>query len=283
MDVPLIAVLGSDGQLGQEFINSLGNRCYPPEFDLSSGFDITDPTSLKFLTKLRPRIIVNCAAYTNVDKAEKEREKARAINADSLFGLSAVAKECEALLVHFSTDQVFNGNNNQAEVDDSVHPINYYGQTKAGGEVNIIKMGVQHLIIRTSWLFGGENHESSFVKKVLDKARKGEELFGVTDQVGCPTYTEDLVECTMALIEANQRGIFHFRNAGETSKFDFMRKIVEVAGLDAIVQPKLTSDFPPGAKRAEVSILSTKKTAELCRNRPWQAALMGCLRAKVRA
>jgi dTDP-4-dehydrorhamnose reductase len=266
MSVPFVVV--GLGQLGQEFVGKLGCAGY----DLPH-IDITNPESLKLIAALKPEVIINCAAYTDVDGAEREPGKAWAVNTVGPGNLADIAKRSGATLVHYSTDQVFSGvGKHPFAVDTPLCPVNVYADSKADGEERVIRSGANYLIIRTSWLYGGAGH--NFVLRILEDARNKPNLIGVTDQISVPTYTKDLVEGTLAMLKAGASGIYHLTNLGKASKFEFIQEIVRAAGLTTEVRPGLTSDFPPSdAKRPEFSVLSLILTRPFYRPRPWQEAL----------
>ena len=242
-----------------------------PEFDIS----IKDQV-LEVLKKLRPEVIVNCAAYTNVDGCETNEEIASRVNGTGVGYLAEAAKEIGAVLVHISTDYVFEGNKGTPYIeDDAVNPISAYGRSKLLGERAILDSGLERFfIIRTSWLYGpgGKN----FVETIVRLAKEREELRIVSDQVGSPTYTHDLAEAVFNLLKAESShlspvtshcpyGIYHFANEGQCSWHEFATAIIEEAKIagEPIVAQKLvpirTEEYPLPATRPAYSVFSKEK------------------------
>jgi len=240
-----------------------------PDFDLTNG-DQVDIT----LRELRPTLIINCAAFTNVDDAEVQEKVATQINADGPGHLAKVAKEIGSLLVHISTDYVFSGDKNSPYTEtDLTRPLSAYGRSKLAGEEAILNSGLKRfIIIRTSWLYGpgGKN----FVETIIRLAKEREELRIVADQYGTPTYTGDLAEAIFNLVGIAQNtkgedrhifGFYHFSNCGECSWYQFAEEIINQVRLhneDVAVKkitPISTSEFPLPAARPPYSIFDKEK------------------------
>jgi dTDP-4-dehydrorhamnose reductase len=235
---------------------------------IRSDLDITDSTSVNAaIGEHAPSIIVNCAAYTAVDKAEVEENVANAINGSSVELLASAANAAHALLVHISTDFVFDGTNVAPyEVTDRTAPVSAYGRSKLLGELAATH-AAKHVIVRTSWLFGV--HGPNFVEAIRNQIRKGTNpLRVVADQRGRPTYTPHLANAIIRLARlayesSDARGIVHYADAEECSWFDFARAIAEESNAEVAVTPVTTDEFPRPAKRPAYSVLSTERYERL--------------------
>lgn len=264
-----LAIVGASGQLGSQFINDYPKHtiAFSP-----SDLDITDKTTFEGLERTRPRVIINCAAYTNVDKAEIEPDLAYAVNADGAANLAQLARKIDALLVQISTDYVFDGKSTRPYFEeDPTNPINVYGKTKLEGEKAVMNSGARYLILRTAWLYGGKG--PNFILKMIGLGRQHPQVKVVDDQIGSPTFTKDLAEATMALIKNRQTGLFNAVNAGQTSRFELTKEIFRLSGLVAKVIAAKSADFPTPAARPTYSVLATSKLARFYRPRAWQDAL----------
>jgi dTDP-4-dehydrorhamnose reductase len=237
--------------------------------------DITDQAVVQgTVLKLKPALIINCAAFTRVDECEEKKELAFAVNGSGVGHLAEAARQVGARLVHFSTDYIFDGTKRVPyEEEDRACPASIYGASKWEGECRLRKYAEAYLIIRTQWLYGGGGNH--FVKTILKLAEKQDVLRVVDDQVGSPTWTVDLAEATLALIEKGATGVYHLVNSGECSWYTFASKIIEEKGLPVKVVPCTTAEFPRPAKRPAYSALSTAKAAaELGKLLPtWDVAL----------
>ena len=276
-----VLLTGSKGMLAQAILNKK-----PKAWDLLAvdmdALDITDPAAVQHtVSKFNPALIMNCAAFTRVDDCEEKKELAFAVNGDGVGYLAEAASRLGARLVHFSTDYIFDGRGSEPYEEGSpVCPVNVYGASKWEGECQVRKHLQDHLIIRTQWLYGqGGNH---FVKSILRLAEKQDVLKVVDDQVGSPTWTEDLSEAVLALIEKELSGTYHLVNSGQSSWYQFARRIIEEAGLSTKVVPCTTAEFSRPAKRPAYSVLSTAKAAaDLGRPLPhWEVALKRFIRLK---
>lgn len=260
-----ILVTGANGQLGNEMRvvarNSADNYIFTDVAEL----DITDATAVeKMVTDNDVKVIVNCAAYTNVDKAEDDREFAELLNARAVENLAQAIRRNDGLLVHVSTDYVFGGtkNNTPCREDEPANPTGVYGVTKLHGEQAIIASGCHHIIIRTAWLYSefGKN----FLKTMLDLTTTKSQLKVVFDQVGSPTYAYDLALAIFDIVEnrkyVDNDGIYHYSNEGVCSWFDFTKMIAEYAdhtGCD--IQPCHSDEFPSKVIRPSYSVLDKTK------------------------
>ena len=257
-----ILLIGARGMLGRELVRALCERMGASSDERLVArdideLDITDPEAVcEQLTRIAPRIVVNAAAYTNVDGCETNRDAARAANVIGPGNLARTCADIDALLVHFGTDFVFDGRATQPyQPNDDANPLSVYGRTKWDGEGAIRAAACRHLIVRTSWLFGvaGRN----FVEAIIDRAESGEPLRVVDDQIGCPTYAVDLAEAVIALLNAGADGVVHFCNDGPCSWFDFAVEIVGQLRLGVSVAPIRTSDLDRPAHRPAFSVLDS--------------------------
>lgn len=227
--------------------------------------DITDAAAVAEAVKAnRVDVIVNCAAYTNVDKAEDDAEFAEKLNAEAVRNLAQAVKANGGTLIHVSTDYVFGGNRGNTPRDEAeaTNPTGVYGLTKLHGEQVIAETGVKALIIRTAWLYSefGKN----FVKTMLDLTSTKPALKVVFDQVGTPTYAQDLADAIVHIVESGQlagnEGIYHFSNEGVCSWFDFTKMIAEIAGNTGCdIQPCHSNEFPSKVVRPSYSVLDKTK------------------------
>ncbi|CEN43500.1 Spore coat polysaccharide biosynthesis protein spsK [Capnocytophaga canimorsus] len=257
-----ILVTGANGQLGSEIQNIQG-KTKNYLFTDASDLDITDRQAISdFVKKNNIQIVVNCAGYTNVDKAEDDIQTANLINNIAVGYLAEVCKENNASLIHISTDYVFGGTKNTPYSEaDPTEPLGIYGRTKLEGEKAIQNADIDYLIIRTSWLYSlsfGHN----FVKTIQRLSSERNELKVVFDQVGTPTNARDLAAFIVHIIEKDlckKREVYHFSNEGVCSWFDFAAEIVRMSGNDCLVKPCLSSEFPSKVKRPSYSVLDKSK------------------------
>jgi dTDP-4-dehydrorhamnose reductase len=271
-------VAGASGQLGRALVALLG-----PRVAWSGGSDALDVRDREAVRRrvveVGPEVVVNASAYNKVDAAETEVQEALAVNAAGPAHLARACREAGALLVHVSTDYVFDGALGRAYVeDDPPWPISAYGVSKLAGEAMVTSSGCQHLLLRTSGVFGAGGSRGkggSFVDRILARARAGEALRVVTDQVFSPTYAPDLARGLLALVDHGVRGLFHVTNAGETSWHGFARAALARAGLQVPVEEIRAADLALAARRPARSVLSNARYASLGMPmlRPWTAAL----------
>jgi dTDP-4-dehydrorhamnose reductase len=228
--------------------------------------------------QIKPTHIVNCAAYTNVDGAEKEPEIAFAVNTRGASNIAQIACECDARLIHISTDYVFNGIGTQPYVEEDLcAPINQYGQSKWEGEKRVLEAFPEACIVRTSWLFGSKG--KNFISSLMHWFQQKEELQVVFDQRGKPTYCQDLAAAILTLLD--KQGIIHFANDGERSRYQIALDLLEASkerGIQLRCQriiPVPSSTFPTLATRPSYSVLDTNKYFHLAdiKPRPWAAIL----------
>lgn len=275
-----ILVLGAKGMLGQDLMRVLREHLGVADCDQLSDWDLSeinicnkDEVALK-IGKLKPSLVINAAAYTNVDGCEDHVEDAMDANAVAPGNIAKVCKEINARLVHFSTDFIFDGQSDRPyRPDDPTNPLSIYGKSKLEGENAIKTSGCDHLLIRTAWLFGV--HGKNFVEAIFNKAAAGENLRVVNDQVGCPTYTIDLAHAVINLLNQDATETVHFCNSGICSWYDFAREIVGYASNDVTVEPIQSDQLDRPARRPAYSVLETSKYVELTGQTPasWQDAL----------
>ena len=249
-----VLVLGANGQLGSEFRSFLKEKAELFAFSHKE-LDILDLTGLinKFF-ELSPDVVINCAAYTKVDRAETEENLAYQVNAIGAKNVSYASFKIKAKVVYFSTDYVFDGAKNSPYNEfDKPNPLSIYGKSKFFGEEFTKHFNPNHLILRISWLYGING--SNFVKTIIRLAKEKGELKVVNDQVGTPTHTLDVVKQTWKLIQHDSVGLYHSSNTGQTNWFEFAKKIVEHLNLGAKVLPIKTKEFPTLAKRPNFSVL----------------------------
>ncbi len=260
-----ILVTGGNGQLGNCMRVAARNSTNEYIFKDVDDLDITDSEAVALDVKVNDYdVIVNCAAYTNVDKAEEQQEIAELINAKAVEYLSQAAKENEVELIHISTDYVFGGNMNNTPCSEEqvANPTGAYGVTKLHGEKAITSSGCNYIIIRTAWLYS--EYGKNFVKTMLNLTSDSQELKVVFDQTGTPTYAQDLADAIFDIVEnrkyIGKSGIYHFSNEGVCSWFDFTKMIAEYAGnASCNIKPCHSSEFPSRVVRPAYSVLDKSK------------------------
>lgn len=243
--------------------------------------DITDRAAVQeMVLSFAPKIIINCAAFTRVDECEEKKDLAFAVNGAGVGHLAEAACQTGAYFVHFSTDYIFDGTKGTSYgEDDPATPLSIYGASKWEGECLVRKHLEDYLLIRTQWLYGEDGNH--FVKTILRLAETQDVLKVVDDQVGSPTWTEDLAEATLALIEREATGTYHLVNDGYCSWYQFASRIIEEAGLPTKVIPCTTAEFPRPAKRPAYSVLSTDRAKSVLGSGlpPWERSLKRFLRS----
>jgi len=259
-----LLITGSKGQLGQEFyrIKSLSKHKFL--FTDYNQFNICSIDSINsYMSDLKVDCIINCAAYTDVRKAEFEREKAFDVNSNGVKNLVAYCEKNQIRLIHFSTDYVYNGDKIKPILEEEfVDPQNYYGFSKREGEKHIENSKSESIVIRTSWLYS--KYGNNFVNTIIDKSKNGENLKVINDQFGCPTYAKDLAEAVMQIIDSKDRldreaKVFNYSNEGSTSWFNFAKKILLLYGSDSKIEPVNSKFFKDEVKRPKFSITSKQK------------------------
>ena len=267
-----ILVTGANGMLGQDLCPILEDEGFDViETDVDT-LDITNPGMVKeVLSEKEPSIVIHCAAYTNVDKAEEDLETATKINVTGTENLARVCGENDITLVYISTDYVFDGKKGEKYTpSDTPNPINNYGLTKCQGEEAVRKFCKKYYITRTSWLYG--IHGKNFVETMISLAEKPE-LKVVDDQIGCPTWTVELSNGIVELLEDEAPfGTYHVCGSGVTSWYGFAKEIFEQCGLKVNLKPCETSEFPRPASRPAYSAMDNNG---ICRD--WKIALKNYL------
>ncbi|WP_183566108.1 dTDP-4-dehydrorhamnose reductase [Mucilaginibacter sp. SP1R1] len=257
-----IVVFGASGQLGQCLKNvaelkQINSIIFPPETEAN----ILDMDAItQIFEQYKPAYVINCAAYTAVDKAEDDVDMARKINRTGAANLAAQCREHGAVLVHISTDFIFKGDKPYPLVESDVaEPVSIYGLTKLEGEQDIISILPQHYILRTSWLYS--EYGNNFAKTMLKLGTERDELKIIADQVGTPTYAIDLAGAVLDIIASGSEsyGVYHYSNEGVTSWYDFAKGIFDLAGSKVKAYPIRTSEYPTKATRPAFSVMDKAK------------------------
>lgn len=257
-----ILVIGAAGQLGQclktvAVRKGINDIIFPTEKEANI---LDKELMIHLLKQEKPDFVINCAAYTAVDKAEDEQELCKAINETGAVNLAEACLQSNSALIHVSTDFVFKGNEVKLlKEDDIANPINVYGQTKLDGELALSNILPQHYIIRTSWLYS--EYANNFVKTMLKLGAERDELNIIADQVGTPTYAIDLANAIFDIISLNNQhyGTYHYSNEGVTSWFDFATAIFQISDTTVKVNPIPGSAYPTKALRPAFSVMDKSK------------------------
>lgn len=270
-----VLITGGHGLLGMEFA-----AAFRPRFEVrvtdQAECDVTSPAACRReIGGFRPDVVVHCAAYTAVDRAESEPDEALALNAGGTRNVADASRAVGAAVVTFGTDYVFDGTAGRPyREEDPVRPLSVYGKSKLAAEEALREAGGEHLLVRTQWLFGpgGKN----FIGTILARARMGDALRVASDQTGCPTYTKDLARAVLALVDAGARGTVHFSNEGETTwhglaRFVLARALPGYTGLS----PAATRDLPYPAPRPAYAVLCKEKYRAVTGEAPrrWEVAV----------
>ena len=257
-----VLVTGVGGQLGWEVVRVLQERGIPCRGVDVQDFDLTDGEAVKaYVTDYNPDVIVHCAAYTAVDKAESEPEVCALVNGDGTMNMVRAALHVGARMVYISTDYVFSGEGEEPwREDDPYHPQNVYGLSKVQGETAVRSLMKRYYLIRTSWVYG--IHGRNFVRTMLRLGQEKAQVRVVDDQVGGPTYAADLARVICDLIATDQYGIYHVANEGYVSWAEFASMIMEKSHRKCEVIPVPTSEYPTPARRPLNSRLSMEKLRE---------------------
>ncbi len=262
--VKKVLILGAHGMLGHDL-----QRVFPGAVLRGHELDITDPKKVaEAIHEIKPALVINAAAYTDVDGCEDHRDLAFAVNGEALLALAHACRDTGACLVHYRTDYIFDGTQKSYRESDATRSINAYGESKLLGEKNIRETMDDYRIIRTSWLFG--THGKNFVETMIRLSREMPEVRVVNDQFGKPTYTVDLAQKT-AEVARLAPGVYHITNDGVCSWFEFARAIIPN------VIPCSTAEYPRKAKRPAYSVLVNTKTTQM---RPWNEALSAYLKER---
>lgn len=279
-----ILVFGGTGQLGQCLEKVAEQKGIEGLLYLNAvEGNILDITLVnKLFEQHQPQYVINCAAYTAVDKAEDEVDLSRLINKTGAENLAKACENFNAVLIHISTDFVFEGNLAKAlNEEDIANPINVYGLTKLEGEEGIARLCTRYFIIRTSWLYS--EFANNFVKTMLRLGKERTELGVIVDQVGSPTYAIDLADCILNIVVSKHEayGLYHYSNEGVTSWYDFAKAIFELSNYTVHVKPLKTSEYPTKAIRPAYSVMDKSKIKALLGVEIpyWRDSLMQCLEA----
>lgn len=275
-----ILVTGAKGQLGRELQSIVGSGwCFTDVDEL----DICSKEAVEaYVTSNHIDTIVNCAAYTNVDRAEDEPQEAERINSDAVALLADVARRHNIRLIHISTDYVFGGThyNTPISEDAEPQPLGVYGTSKLMGERAVVGSGCRHVIIRTAWLYSP--YGKNFVSTILRLATERDTIRVVSDQIGSPTYAHDLALVIRDISEGRiaAEGIYHYTNEGVVSWYEFARAIVNIAGLECKVEACTTAEYGAKAPRPAYSVLSKAKISSVLDDEipQWQVSLERCIK-----
>ena len=271
-----LLVTGANGMLGQRVVREAEARGHEVRGTDLPEVDLTDPAAVDaFLRDAAPDVVVNCAAYTDVDAAEADEALATRVNGDAAGNVARAA----AYVVHVSTDYVFAGDASAPYTESATpDPRTAYGRSKLAGERAVQAAGAQHAIVRTAWLYGAGG--KNFVDTILRLGADRDELKVVDDQVGSPTWTGHLAPALVDLAEARAAGIHHATGDGQCTWFELAREALRAAGVDTTVAPCTTDEFPRPAPRPAYSVLRSERGVQLP---DWRAGLEGHLRERVTA
>ena len=276
-------IFGAKGQLGRDLLGVFSRVGEVRGHDLPEVDIVDEAQAFRVAEEFGPELIINAAAYTDVEAAEDNLTDAFRVNETGARNLAEVAARLGVPIVYFSTDFVFDGRRTTPyEPDDAAAPISVYGKSKLAGEHATKQGNSRHFILRTAWLYGpGGNN---FVEKILVLASQHPELRIVSDEVGSPTHTLDLAEATLALARTKAYGVYHAVNEGAVSRHDFARRILELAGVNTPIEPCFGAEFPAKARRPAYGALSTARLREACGHtmRPWDDALVDYMRRRGR-
>jgi dTDP-4-dehydrorhamnose reductase len=276
-----LLVTGAQGMLGRAVVECATRLGHDVRAATRAELDVTDAEATRqALLAGRPRAVINCAAYTDVDGAESDRQGAERVNAGGAGHVAAAAAEIGARIVHVSTDYVFDGSKREPWLEsDPVAPLGVYGDTKLAGELAVAEANPSHTIARTAWLFGSGGR--NFVDTMLAIGAQRDEVCVVTDQVGCPTWTGHLAGALVELAERpEETGIVHVAGAGQCSWNEFALEIFERAGIDCRVLPATSEQFVRPARRPAYSVLGSERRDPVTLP-PWQRGLAEYLATRV--
>ena len=277
-----VLVTGANGQLGYDVVKELQKQnieCYGAtrkDFDLVD-FEATE----KFLVHYMPDVVIHCAAYTAVDKAEDEQGLCYLVNASATENIAEICKKINAKMLYISTDYVFDGTKDGLyEVEDIPNPINVYGKTKLFGEQAVQRILDKYFIVRISWVFG--EHGKNFVKTMLKLGKERKEINVVADQYGSPTYTADLAPLLIEMVKTDKYGIYHVTNEGVCTWAEFAEEIFKIAKLDVKVNHITTEEYPTRARRPTNSRMNKNSLVknEFCLLNNWHKALKNLIFSK---
>jgi dTDP-4-dehydrorhamnose reductase len=271
-------ILGAGGQLAHDLLRRLGGEDVLPL--THEDLDISNPEGVrKVIADAEPDVVINTAAFHQVDACEDEPERAFLVNALGVRNVAEACTEVDSVLVHLSTDYVFDGSRRKPwNESDLPNPLSVYGASKVAGEYFARNISPRHFVVRSSGLYGvkgASGKGGNFVETMLRVAREGKPLRVVDDQVLSPTYTKDLAAKILELIGSDRYGLFHISNSGECSWYAFARAIFELAGVDADLKPTISEEYPQKARRPPYSVLDNDalRNLGLALLRPWREAL----------
>jgi dTDP-4-dehydrorhamnose reductase len=276
-----ILVLGALGLIGSTLMELLAGReahgLDRPECDVTKPDEVA-----RTLKELRPSVVINATGFTDVDGSEVKPEEAAELNGEAPGILARACGQADCLLVHLSTDFVFDGASKRPyREDDTPNPLSVYGRTKLAGEEAVRREGKDWIIVRTGWVFGHQGRD--FVRTILRLANENNELNVVDDQTGCPTYSVDIGRGIMKLIEAGARGTFHLVNSGQTTWFGLANKALSLAGINGVIVNPITSrELGRPAQRPVYSVLDTARFQNTTRSglRSWEEALSAFIKTR---
>lgn len=258
-------ITGKNGQLAKAFTERLAARSLEYLAPEESRCDITDPAGIRELVgSYRPGVIINCAAYNLVDRAEQERDRAFSVNAEGPRILAEAARDQGAFLVHFGSDYVFDGQKESGlyREDDPANPLNEYGRSKLAGEQAVREaLAARSLVLRLSWVFG--TGRQNFIVKLLGWSRDQPFLKVACDEFSVPTWTETVVDVTLRALEQGVTGLYHCTNSGYCSRYEWAKVILKQQGIDTFIRPVSMDAFNQPAKRPKFSAMSNRTIADL--------------------
>jgi dTDP-4-dehydrorhamnose reductase len=279
-----VLITGAAGMLGQDVAGAAQDAGHEPITLSRAQLDIGDPAAVAAaVARGRPDVVINCAAWTDVDGAEVQEDAAAAVNGSGAGHIARAAQAQGAWTLHISSDYVFDGTGTQAYVEsDRTAPMSAYGRTKLAGELAVAAVApLAHTTVRSSWLFGIGG--PCFPATIMRLASERDELSVVADQVGCPTFTGHLARALIELASSRPLGIVHVAAGGRCSWFEFAREIVDATGAECRVNPCTTAEFPRPAPRPAFSVLGTERETEIPQLPEWHEGLSDYLTAGVYA
>ncbi len=250
-----ILIIGHKGMLGSDLLEMCKNNKFDVVGVDADELDITDLRNTKEkVTQIKPTVVINCAAYTNVDGCEENIDLAYKVNGLGARNLAIATNEVNAKLVHISTDYVFDGEGNEELKEyDLVNPLSVYGKSKLMGEEMIKSFHNKYFILRTQWLYG--KNGNNFVETMLKLSKERDSLMVVDDQIGSPTFTKDLCKAILEVINTENYGIYHVSNSGQASWYQFAKDIFELSNININLKPCITEQFPRPAHRPKYSVM----------------------------
>jgi dTDP-4-dehydrorhamnose reductase len=276
-------IAGRNGQLARAFIRRFEERVLDFSAPDKSQFDITDSASVSgVVDSYKPDVIINCAAYNLVDRAEQEREKAFAVNASGPAHLARAAAKRKAFLVHFSSDYVFDGQkeNGLYTEDDAANPLNEYGRSKLAGESAVREEAGKSLVFRLSWVFG--EGKQNFIHKLMEWAKNNEYLKIACDEFSVPTYADTVADVTLKALEQEATGLYHLTNSGFCSRYEWAQAVLRDLGINKFIRPVTSDIFSLPARRPKFSAMSNDKLSQLLDIRipSWEEGVWSFLRER---